>query len=132
DRHGTLHPLVGGGDPDRRGAAAGDAGDGDPLRVDVGPADQVVDAADAVPALDARRRVAARLPPPATLAVGAVVDAGDLPQLQGVDDQADVAVAGEPHAVVLEGGLVAVAPAPGVAADVQDRGQPGARLVLAL
>ena len=35
DRHGDLHPLVGRGDPERRRPAAADAGDGDPLRIDV-------------------------------------------------------------------------------------------------
>src|SRR5438874_1214564 len=84
--------IVGRRNPDRRGAASGNARDGDPLRVDVGPRHQVVDAADAVPALDASRRVAERLPPPALAVVGAVVDAGDLAELECVDDQADVAV----------------------------------------
>ncbi len=93
-------------------------------RVHVGPADQVVDAADAVEALDARRRVAARMPPPAALAVRAVMNRGDLAQLQRVDHQADVAVPGEPDAVRLIGGLVAVAAAAGVSADVEHGRQP--------
>ena len=124
DRDGDLHPLVGGRDPERRRAAAADAGDGDPLGVDVGRLDEVVDAADAVPAL--RRRPACsrgechhqRLE-----VVGAVVHGGDLAQLQRIDDQADVAVPGEPDAVRLVGHLVAVAAAAGVAADVEDGGQ---------
>src|SRR5262249_35094494 len=107
---------------------AGDARHRDALRVHLGPADQVVDAAHAVPALDPRRREAGHAPPPAALdrglaldavraevpgrrAVGAVVHAGDLAQLERVEDQADVAGGGEPHAVVLEGRLVAVAAA---------------------
>src|SRR5262249_4985033 len=122
DRHGHLDALVGGADPDRRRPAAGDAGDADAVRIDILAAHQIIDGADAVPALDAGGRVAERLPPPAALAVGAVVDAGDFAELQRVDDEADVAVVGEPEAVVLEGGLVAVAAAPGVAADVEDRG----------
>src|SRR5207244_4752199 len=55
--------------------------------------------------------------------VGAVVDAPDLAELQRVQDNADVAVAAEPHPVVLEGGLVAVAAFVAVAADVDDRRQ---------
>src|SRR5262249_4374697 len=127
DRHGTLDALVGGGDPERRRPAAGDAGHRQPVGVHVGPAHQAAEGADAGPALDAGRRVAGGLPPEASLegiladgvvlvadTVGAVVDAGDLAELQRVDDQADVAVVGEPHAVVLEGGLVAVAALAGV------------------
>src|SRR5207245_6372375 len=109
--------------PDCRGAAATDARDADALGVHVGSADEVVDAADAVPALDARRRVAQGLPPPAALAVGAVVNAGDFAELQRIDDQATVAMVGEHETVVLERGLVAVAALAGVAADVKDRGQ---------
>src|SRR5262249_41675038 len=117
-----------GGDPDRLRPAAGDAGDPEALRARVGAAAEVVGAAHAVPALDAGRRVAAGLPPPAAEVVGAVVLARDLAQLQRVHDQADVAVGGEPHAVVLERRLVAVAAAAGVAADVEDRRQPARRL----
>src|SRR5207253_4882609 len=65
DRHGTLDALVRGGDPERRRPAAGDARHRDAVRVHLGPADEVVDAAHAVPALDPRRRVAGRVPPPA-------------------------------------------------------------------
>src|SRR5207253_402783 len=64
------------------------------------------------------------------LAVGAVMDAGDFAQLQRVDGQADVAVGGEPHAVVLEGGFVAIAAAAGMAADVEDGGEFNRSLLL--
>ena len=47
----------------------------------------------------------------------------DLAELQRVDDQADVAVPGEPDAVRLEGRLVAVASPAGVAAHVEHRRQ---------
>jgi hypothetical protein len=40
--------------------------------------------------------------------MGAVMQPGHLPQLQGIDDEADVAVLGEPGGVVLVGHLVAV------------------------
>src|SRR5207244_9007537 len=98
--------------------AAGNARHRQALRIHVGPAHQVVESPDAVPALDPCWRVTCRLPPPAAFAVGAVMDAGNLAELQCVDDEADVSVRGEPHAVVLEGGLVAVAAAPRMATDV--------------
>ena len=123
DRDGALHALVGRRDPERGRAAAGDAGHADPIRVHVGPAHEIIDRSDAVPALDAGRGVAGRVPPPAAEVVGAVVFALDFAQLQRVDDQADVAVGREPHPLVLVRRLVAVAAAVGVAADVQDRRQ---------
>src|SRR5207244_6973980 len=118
DGDGAADALVGRGDPDGGRPAAGDAGDADALGIDVGATDEIIDGADAVPALDAGRRIAAGLRPPSAFAIGAVVDAGDFTQLQRVDDEADVAVRGEPHAVVLEGGFVAIAAAAGMAADV--------------
>src|SRR5262245_512641 len=57
------------------------------------------------------------MPPPAVFFISAVMDGGDFPQLQCIDDQADIAVPREPHAMPLGGRLVAVAPAPGVSAD---------------
>src|SRR5262249_39741852 len=129
DRHGHLDALVGGRDPDRRGAAAGDAGDADALGVNVLATYEIVNGANTVPALDAGRRVAGGLPPPAAQVVGAVVLAGHLAELERVDDEADVAVVGEPQPVVLKRRLVAVAAAAGVAADVEDRRQLSLRLL---
>ena len=37
DGDGHLDALVGGGDPERRRAAAGDAGDADLVGIDIGP-----------------------------------------------------------------------------------------------
>jgi hypothetical protein len=51
-----------------------------------------------------------------------VVNARQLAELQRIDDEADVAVLREPEAVILEGGLVAVATTAGVAADVENGG----------
>ena len=48
-----------------------------------------------------------------------MVNAGHLAELQGVDDQAHIAVRGEPHAVVLKGRFVAVAAAARMPADVK-------------
>src|SRR5207245_1219647 len=89
----------------------------------IGPAHQVVDGPDAVPAFDAGRRVSQRLPPPPALPVGAMVNAGYLAKLQRVDDEADVAIPRAPDSMVLKSGLVAVAVPAGVAADVEDGGQ---------
>src|SRR5262249_12031008 len=56
-------------------------------------------------------------------AIRTVVDAGDFAELERVEDDANVAVVGEPEAVILKRCLVAVASAPGRAADVDDRRQ---------
>ena len=53
DGHGHLDAVVGGGDPERGRPAAGDAGDADLLRIDIGPGLQIIDGPHAVPALDA-------------------------------------------------------------------------------
>src|SRR5205807_6854629 len=93
----------------------------DLLRIDLRARHEVIDCANAVPALDSGGGVAVVVPPPAFEVVGAVVDARDLAELQRVDDEANVAVGGEPQAVVLERGLVAVAPTARVSANVEDR-----------
>ena len=110
DGDGTFDAIVGRGDPDGGRPAAGDAGHADALGIDVGPAHEIIDGPDAVPTLNAGGRVAAGLPPPTALAISAVMDSRDFAELQRVNDQADVAVGGEPHAMILEGGFVAVAP----------------------
>src|SRR5690606_34756899 len=89
--------------------------------------DEEIDAANAVPAFDARRRVSARMPPPTALAIRAVMDRGDLAELQRVDDEADVSVAREPDAVRLERGLVAVSAHRRMAAHIEHRWEPSAR-----
>ena len=119
----TGHAVVGRGDPVGRGAAARDAGDTDPGRVDVRPREQVVDRADAIPALDTRGRVAKRLPPPAAQIIRAVMNTRDLAHLQRIDEQRNIAVAGEPHSMFLEGRLVAVAASAQMPAEVEDAGQ---------
>jgi len=57
------------------------------------------------------------------------VEAGNFAELDGVDDEASVAVAGEPGAVLLVGGFVAIADVVGfdggVAADVENGGEWG-------
>src|SRR2546428_4941259 len=68
-------------------------------------------------------RVAERKPIPHAQVVRAVMDAGDLAELNRVDDQAHVTVPGEPDAVMLEGHFGA--PRSGLmAAQVQNGGQP--------
>ncbi len=104
-----LRALVGRRDPERGGSPAADAGHGEALRVHVRAAEQVIDTADSVEALDTGRRVTSRMPPPAALAVRAMVNGRNFAQLQSVEDQTDIAVPGEPQAMRLVGGLVAIA-----------------------
>ena len=122
--NGALDPVVDSRDPPAIRPAAAAAGDAEAVGVDLLARLEVVERADAVPRLDAGRRVAARVPPPHLLAVRAVVDAGNLAKLERVEHEAHVAVAGEPGGVVLVGGLVAVADVPffhrRVPADVQN------------
>jgi len=124
DGDGEGDAFVGGGDPERGGSAATDAGDGDAGGVDVGAADEVIDGSDAVEAFDSGGGVTAGVPPPAVFAVGAVVDGGDLTQLESIQDEADIAVSGEPDTVGLVGGFVAGAALEGVTADIEHGGEP--------
>ena len=77
DRH--FDSFIGRCDPDGGRTAAADARDGDPVRVDVGTTDQIVDPANSVPAFDSRRCISARMPPPAILAIGSMMDSCNLP-----------------------------------------------------
>ena len=101
--------LVQGCDPPGIGAAAAASGDADAGGVDLGPCFQVVEGADTVPSLDAGGRVTGCDPPPAAEVVGAVVFALDLAELERVENEAGVPVAGEPDPVVVVTGLVAKA-----------------------
>src|SRR5439155_16738063 len=87
-------------------------------------AGQIVDAANAVPAFDSSRRVAARKPPPASFAIGAVMNARDLSKLQCVHDQTNVAMPGKPDAVRLKCSLVAIASSTRMSADIQNGREP--------
>ena len=124
---GAGDAVVEGGDPPGVGAAAGAAGDAEAFGVDFGAGFEVVEGADAVPGFDAGGGVAAGEPPPFTEVMGAVVFAFDFAELEGVDGEAGVAVAGEPEAVVVVGGFVAEADAlflhDAVAAEVEDGGE---------
>ena len=130
DRHRRLHPFIRRRDPKRGRPAAADAGHSDPLRIHIRTADQIVDPANAVPAFDTGGRVAARQPPPAPFAIGAVMNAGDLPKLQRINHQTNIAMPGEPDAVGLKRGLVAVASTPGMSANIENRRQPLSRFDL--
>src|SRR5207249_4644623 len=92
----------------RISAAAAAAGDADFRRIDFGAAAQIVDGANRIPRLDARRRIAARHPPPHLLAIQTVMNPLDFAELERVENDADVAVFGEPRAVMLIEGFVAV------------------------
>src|SRR5207245_5260443 len=89
---------------------------------------EIIDAANAIPALDAGRGVPAGHPPPAPFTVGAMMNASNFSKLQRIDDQTHVAMPRKPDAVRLKGRLVPIAPASGMAADIQDAGQPLPRL----
>src|SRR5262249_22983104 len=89
-----------------------------------------------------RRRVTGRIPPEAIVvfhllgvglaprfemsprpAIRAVVHAGNLAELQRVENDADIAVVGKPEAMILKRRLVPIAPLPRMAADINDGGQ---------
>ena len=126
DRTGHLDALVERGNPPRIGAAAAAAGDTEARFVHLGPRFEVIQCANAIPCLRSGGTVPARVPPPHSFAIGAVVDALDFAQLDRVQHQADIAVTREPNAVPLIIDFVAVADAIAfyyrVAAPVQDRG----------
>src|SRR5207245_808341 len=106
DGDDALRAVVGGRQPPAIGAAARTARDAEPLRIHLWPRFQVIERPHGVPALDARRGVAERMPPPPVpflARVRAVVDALKLAVLQRVDDQADVTVLGQPGGMVLVG-----------------------------
>ena len=99
NRHCHFHPFVGGGNPERGRTPTTDPGHGNSIRVDVAAADQIIDSSDAVPALNACRGVAPRMPPPAIAIIGSMVHRCDLAQLQCIDDQTDVAMPRQPDPV---------------------------------
>jgi hypothetical protein len=108
-------------------AAAGPSRDAEAVGIHFRTRAKIVERPDAVPGLDAGGRVTARVPPPHGFFVSAVVNAWDFAELQRIDDQADVTVLREPHAVMLVGDFVSVADAVlddrSVAADVENRGR---------
>src|SRR5262249_33515154 len=114
--------AVGGSDPESGCTSAGYAGNADSLRIDVLARQNVIDRTDAVPAFDSRRSVASTVPPPARaeIAVGSVMKTGYFSELKCIENQTDVPVAREPQAVILEGGLVAVAAAAGMSANIEN------------
>jgi hypothetical protein len=121
---GGLDAFIHGGDPPGVGAAAAAAGHAEALAIDLGAGLEVVEGADAIPCLHAGRGEPAAGPPPAAEPVGAVVVADQFTPLHGVDDEADVTMAGEPHAVVVVRRFVAQADPVfldvGMPADVED------------
>ena len=92
--------------------------------VHLGPGSQIVHGAHGIPALDAGRGVAVRVPPPPPFVQQPSMQAGNFAQFERVNSQRDVAVRREPYAVTLAigGGLVAFTPVAVVmAALIQDR-----------
>src|SRR5207248_2615291 len=92
--------VVDGGEPPGVRAAARAAGDADLLGVHLGAGFEVVERPHGVPGLDAGRRVAAGRPPPHAEPGGAVVQPLDLAELQRVQHEAAIPLAGEPGRVV--------------------------------
>jgi hypothetical protein len=127
DGRGDLDTIVGSGEPPTVGAAAGASGDAESLFVHFGPGFEVIEGADAVPGFDTGGGVTPGIPPPHAFSIGSVMDALDFAELEGVDDEADVAIAGEPGAVMLVGNLVAVThtvvDGRSVAAHIEDGGR---------
>ena len=125
-RNRHRHPLVHGGGEPGGGSAARYPGHPDPPRVDLRARLQIIDRPHGVPHLDARRSVAERQPVPDVQVVDAVMDPRDLAELERIEDQADVAVGGEPGRAVLIVRLRSQGVG-GVAADIEDRRErPGA------
>ena len=125
DWRGDLDAFVECGDPPTVRAAATAPGYAEAVLVYEVERLEIVECPDAVPRFDAGRSVAARVPPPHAMAIGAVVDAGKLAKLDCVDGKADIAVPGKPCPVMLIVGFVAVIdainPYSAVAANVKDR-----------
>ena len=92
------------------GPATRDARQRDPMRIHFGATLQVVEGANGIPHFRPGGRVAERKPIPHAQVVRAVMDAGDLAELNRVDDQAHVTVPGEPDAVMLEATLALQGP----------------------
>ena len=133
DRRGDPDALVDGGDPPAVRAAATAAGDTEAFLVHEVERLEVVERADAVPRLDTGGGVAARVPPPHAVAIGAVVDAFEFAELDRVNGEANVAVPGEPGAVMLVVCFVAVIdavnPHSAVTTNVKDRRCRGGEVV---
>ena len=133
DRRGDLDALVERSDPPTVRAAAAAAGNAEAVFVHDVKRRKVVECADAVPRLHTRRRVATGVPPPHAVAIGAVVDAFEFAELDRVNDEADIAVPGEPGAVMLVVCFVAIIDAVNlhatVPANVEDRRRGGGEIL---
>src|SRR5262249_6853744 len=94
-RNNALHAVVSRRHPPARRPASRSPRHPKPLPVNLLAGLEVVEGAHGVPALDAGRRVAERVPPP-VIQLGArmraVMDALQLAELQRVDDETDIAV----------------------------------------
>src|SRR5213075_1552935 len=108
NRRGHFDAVVESGRSPAIRAAAGPARDAETVGVHFRPRAKIVERPDAVPSLDARGCVPARVPPPQAFLVSAMVDALDFAELQRIDDQADVSVLREPGAVMLVRNLVSI------------------------
>src|SRR5207247_7261033 len=85
-----------------------DLGDAESIRIDFRTSGQIVQRANAVPSFDTGGGVATRVPPPHIFAIGSVMDALDFTELERIEDQANISVAGEPRSVMLIGDFVPI------------------------
>ncbi len=112
---------VGGAGEPGDAAAAGVAGDAEAGGVDVRAGFEVIQVAEGGPDFDVGGGVTLGEPVPAAVGVDAVVEADVFAVPDGVEDEAGVAVGGEPAGV----GLVVPFAAGGMAADEDDGGEGG-------
>src|SRR5262249_51973624 len=84
----------------------------DPIPVDFRLRFEIVNRPDAVPRLHSGRGIPTRIPPPLIQFGCSMVYALDFTELHSVDGQADIAIAGEPRAVVVITRLVPEADVP--------------------
>ncbi len=98
---GDLQAFIHGRRVPGDGAAAGNARDGDPAAIDLRPGFQVIHGSDGVPGLGPGRSVPLGKPVPHFEVVRPVVNSGDLPELDRVDQQSDIAVSGKPDSMML-------------------------------
>ena len=70
---------------------------------------KIIQCANTIPGLHRCRGIAARIPPPHVMIVGAVMNTLDLPQLQRVDYETNITITGKPGSMMLVVHLVAIA-----------------------
>ena len=122
DGNGHLNPVIDRGREPRHGSASRYARYGDSLRIDFLTRLQVIQGSNGVPDFGSGRSVAQGEPVEHVEIMRAMVNAGELAELDGIDEKGNIPVAGEPNSVM----LIIDLRSPGarrVAAQIQDSGQ---------